>query len=60
VTRHKQGDELAFGSQTYAALHQSLAANRRDGSFTTDAFSTRADQCPLLQVISTGRRNTLS
>jgi len=22
--------------------------NVRDGSFTTDAFSTRADQCPLL------------
>jgi hypothetical protein len=31
-----------------AALHRSLAANGRDGSFTTDEFSTRADQCPLL------------
>ena len=32
----------------------------RHGSFTTDAFATRADQCPLLLVVSIGGRNTLS
>ena len=40
VTRHKQGDELAVGSQTYAALHQSLAANRRDGSWLSKNAAT--------------------
>jgi hypothetical protein len=46
-------------------LHPSLSAcNTRPvhtvGSFATGAFSTRSDQCPLLLVISSDRRNTLS
>src|SRR5271169_736086 len=35
-----------------------MAASLAAPSFTTDAFSTRADQCPLLLVGSTGRCNT--
>jgi hypothetical protein len=38
-----------MGHMRRAAMHQSLAANPRYGSFTTEPSRTSADQCPLLR-----------
>ena len=40
--------DLRFTPQTAIKTMPQCTANVADGSFTTDAFSTRADQCPLL------------